>query len=315
MKKVLGILAVAALALVACTKDPTGGTDYTKPTLPAPPNADYHFTFIANSSDAQSGMKNPDGQTDKIKTITAPPGSTGVVVFEKAGAKDFEFSVVDPTRALKAGVEFWTKRISPIRQITVKSIFIPKSSGQEATLEVLVGDASVILTGLIVEEEPYTPYRQDVCRNWLVEETIIKVTGESIDKKLGAGVRFDGCNLSAISQTLVTDYNVKINTLGSEYDIRKIMIDPSGKFGIIFQGKEPYYGDYTLKGTSFSYNFTFYEDDDENNPILAGAATGKLTATNGYGRLEIKSDLKDNSGKKYSVDVILKMKSDKANEY
>jgi hypothetical protein len=83
------------------------------------------------------------------------------------------------------------------------------------------------------------------------------------------------------------------------------MIDPSGKFAIFFQGMDPYYGDYTLKGDSFSYSFTFY---DEDNPVIAGSARGRLSIAKGYGRMELNSDLKDNKGSAYSVNVILKLK-------
>ena len=316
MKKILGFMAVAALMIVGCGKDPNGsGSNYKNPLLSAPYNQKDHFHFIVDDADPQTGMQNPDGQQDKIKGVTFPPGSSGVAEFETAGPKPFDFSVEEPSKAAKltivSGTVFTVKKGLNVIKKFIISLGKPLKSGGEgegATLTVFVGDKAVTLLGTIVAEPEYTPYRQDVCRNWTIEETIVAVRGEDIPADLGVGKKFQKCDLSEISNYLV-EKGVKIKALGQDYNVNKIMIDPSGKFGIFFQGKDPYYGDYTLKGTEFEYKFTYFEED---NPILAGTAKGKLTATNGYGRLQVKSDMKDNSGKAYSVDLIFKLKSDKA---
>lgn len=312
MKKILGIFAVAAMMFVACDKDSKGGkssdSDYSKPKLSAPANPNNNFTFQVNQAEPQTGMKNPDGADDCLLEIAFPPGSSGVANFENAGAREIQFSVEEPTRAglnkLKSGTVFhvtnWKKGISSFT-INIGDL---KSSGEEVTLTATINGSNILLKGTLLPEQEYTPFRQDVCRNWEIEETIVSVKGDEIPADLGVGRKFPGCKLDEISEHLV-DKGVKIETLGSEYNVSKIMISPSGKFAIFFSGKDPYYGDYTLKGTDFSYNFKIFEED---NPILAGTARGKLSVSNGFGRLEVNSDLKDNSGKSYSINVIFKMK-------
>ncbi len=299
MKKVIGILAVAMMALAACNKDQTGSTS-----IPAPTNPDNHFHFIADPSAPQNGMKNQAGEDDKLMTLTISPGRSGVIQYEKAGTKGFDFEVTRPTRAVsvQTGVKFAIKGLGPVKQVAVRDI--TTRSIVEATLEVTVGSQVVMITGTIVEEPPYTGLRQDLCRNWEIEETILAVKGDGISAELGVGKKFTGCKLEEISEYMV-EKGVKVETLGSDYNVAKIMIDPSGKFAIFFQGMDPYYGDYTLKGDSFSYSFTIY---DEDNPVIAGSARGRLSIAKGYGRMELNSDLKDNKGSAYSVNVILKLK-------
>ena len=313
MKKILGIMAVAAMMFIACDKESNGGKssdyNYKTPKMSAPSNPDNHFTFEVNQAQSQNGMKNPEGADDCLLTVTFPPGTSGVANFQNAGAKEIEFSVEDPSKAnakVKSGTVFYVRNWSnSVTKFTIQTLGL-KSAGQEATLVATVNGTDISLSGTIVDEPDYTPFRQDVCRNWTIKETIISVKGEEIPAEVGVGKKFDGCNLYAITDYLVKA-GVKIKTLGQEYTVTKIMIDPSGKFGLFFSGKDPYYGDYTLKGTDFKYEFKIY---DEDNPILAGTATGKLSIANSYGRLEVNSDLKDNSGKNYSTNIIFKMESE-----
>ena len=312
MKKILGIFAVAAMMLVACDKDSEGGKssdyNYSKPKLSAPANPNNNFTFVVDQAQSETGLKNPDGADDCLLTIAFPPGSSGVAEFENGGAKELQFSVEEPTKAdtkkIKSGTVFRVKNWKNGITSFMVSIGDLKSSEEKTALIAEVNGNEILLQGTILPEPAYTPFRQDVCRNWEIEETIISVKGDEIPADLGVGRKFTGCKLDEISKQLV-DKGVKINTLGSEYNVSKIMISPSGKFAIFFSGKDPYYGDYTLKGTDFSYNFKIFEED---NPILAGSARGKLSVSNGYGRLEVNADLKDNSGKSYSINIIFKMK-------
>ena len=266
--------------------------------LPNPANHKSHFSFSVNSSSSQDGMINPNGEVDKVQEITIPAGRTGVVVFAHSGPKALD--VNDVSHALTVGTVF--SPTSVFSKLEVMSI-----NNQNITLKVSVNGKTVTLPGVILPEPTYTPFRQDVCRNWEIEETFITV--KEISTAAGYSQRFTGCKLDVISTDLV-DKGVKIKTLSSEYNVSKIMISPSGKFAIFFSGKDPYYGDYTLKGTDFTYKFNYYEKD-EDNPLIAGEASGKLWVANGYGRLEVNSDLKDNSGKSYSINIIFKMTTEK----
>ncbi|MBR5699711.1 MAG: hypothetical protein IKX37_01305 [Bacteroidales bacterium] len=300
MKKILGMLSFAAMILVACEEENGGNTqdpadyNYTQPRLEAPANVENHFGLSVDQSKPQDGMKNPDGQAAKVTELYAPPGNTGTVQFNDGKApREFDYQV----SKVAAGTTLITDRV--FDKLEISSV-----DGNAAVLKATIGGKEVVLQGNLIEA-PYTPYRQDVCRTWEVETTfvIIKMNGKTVLD--GVGGRFKGCKLSEISKE-IADKNVKITPLSSDYDVRKVMIDPCGKFGIFFEGKDPYYGDYTLKGTEFSYDLQFYEED---NPVLSGKATGKLIATNGKGRLSFSADMKDNAGDKYTVDITLVMKT------
>lgn len=306
MKKILGMLSFAAMILVACEEENGGNTqdpadyNYTQPRLEAPANVENHFGMSVDQSKPQDGMKNPEGQVAKTTEVNVPPGNTGTVQFDdNKPPREFNYQV----SKVAAGTTLITDRV--FKQLELSTV-----DEGAVTMKVTLRDNKVVeLQGnLLPEAAPYTPYRQDVCRTWEVETTfvIIKMNGKTVLD--GVGGRFEGCKLSEISKEIV-EKGVKIKALSSDYDVRKVMIDPCGKFGIFFEGKEPYYGDYTLKGTEFSYELQFYEED---NPVLSGKATGKLIATNGKGRLSFSADMKDSAGDKYTVDITLVMTTAKA---
>ena len=304
MKRFLFLTAFAAVLCMSCIKHPVDPVpedesieyNYSEPKIETPANQLNHFSAYIDPALPQEGMKNPAGEADKIIDITLPPGLTGIVEFEKAGPQAIDFQYVGSK--VSAGVTFQTA--GALQSLTISGI-----DGDQISMCAKVDGADVNLNGTVRPEPEYSCYRQDVCRNWLIEETYLEVRGEGVSQQLGAGIRFEGCSLHAITEELNEKYGLKIDTLDPAYDIRKIMIDPSGKFGLIFQGAAPYYGDYTLKGTTMTYNLPHGEQ-----PQFAGTAFGKLTSTNGYGRLEIKADISENTGKKYYVGVIFKMKSD-----
>ncbi len=305
MKKILGILAVAALMAVACDQENHSGGDstdstYTTPKMPAPMNRDNNFGFSVNQSQAQDGMKNPAGNIDKVEEGTLPPGGTGVIVFKDAGPKEFSFTALDGK--VNAGASFLCSGV--FDQIDVISV-----SDGNAQLKFTQSGKAITLSAQVQGQAPSTAYVRDVCRNWVVEETKISIKVQGEANKLSPGGKFDGCKLSEISRELV-DQNVNIKVLSPDYDITKIMIAPSGDFAIFFAGRDPYFGKFTLNGTEFRYKFTYYEKDDD-NPVIAGEAQGKLWVANGKGRLNLKSDLKDDSGKGYSLDVTLVMTPEK----
>lgn len=304
MKRFLFLTAFAAVLCMSCIKHPVDPVpedesieyNYSEPKIEAPANQLNHFSAYIDPSLSQEGMKNPAGEADKIIDITLPPGLTGIVEFEKAGPQAIDFQYVGSK--ISAGVTFQTT--GAFQFLTITGI-----DGDQISMSAKVDGADVNLNGTVRPEPEYSCYRQDVCRNWLIEETFLEIRGEGVSQQLGAGLRFNGCSLSEITKEVSVKSGLNLDPLDPEYDIKKIMIDPSGKFGLIFQGAAPYYGDYTLKGTTMTYNLPHGEQ-----PQFAGTAFGKLTSTNGYGRLEIKADIKEDTGKKYSVGVIFKMKSE-----
>ena len=296
MKKILGMLAVAALLMVACDKENHGSqgdissSDYTTPRLPAPNNAENHFGMSVDQSRPQDGMKTPEGNPAKIAEINLPPGNTGSVSYnDNKAPRAFDYQV----SKVASGISF---QCNIFERIDITAI-----EGKTISLTVRQNGEEIALSGTLKDEPAYTAYRQDVCRTWAVEKTfiILKVDGRTVIN--GVGGQVDGCDLSEITRKLIEN-GVKIDALSSDYNVKKVMIDPCGKFGIFFYGADAYYGDYTLKGTDFSYKFTFC---DEDNPVIAGEATGKLIANNKDARLSITADMQDNSGKKYNVEVTL----------
>lgn len=307
MKKIIGILAVAATMFIACDKEQKQGGNpadynYDTPKLPAPQNQENHFGMTVNQAQAQDGMHNPDGVLAKVTEVNVPPGNTGTVEFDDGkGPREFNYTV----SKVAGGTSFLLDNV--FEKLEVVSV-----DGKNVSLVATLENLRIPLNGTLQTEPPYTPYIQDVCRDWEVVETILSVTGDGIAAELGVGKKFDGCALTEISHYLV-DKGVKIQPLSQGYDVKKILIDPAGKFSIFFWGADPYSGNFTLKGTSFSYDFKYFEDD---NPLLSGKAIGKLTVTNGFGRLEVKSEgLKDSSGKKYQVNAIFKLKTAEKQEY
>ena len=306
MKKILGLLSVAAMMLIACDEENGGnGQDpadynYSEPRVAAAPNQADHFGMSVDQTKPQDGMKTPEGQVEKTTEVNVPPGNSGTVQFtDGKPPREFNYTV----SKVAAGTTFITDKV--FKQLEISSV-----EDGSVVLKATMPDNKVVeLSGQFIPEPAYTPYRQDVCRTWVVEETLLAITvdGKSI---LGVGGKFNGCKLSKISEKL-SEKGVNVTVLPSDYDVTKIMIDPCGKFGIFFQGRDPYYGNYTLKGTEFTYDFTYYEGQGDDNPVIAGSATGKLWAINGYGRLNLKSDMADKSGKKYTVDITLKMKTAK----
>lgn len=307
MKKILSLLAFAAVLFVSCNKqqkpqseeEDLFDTSYSVARLDAPANLDYHFSMVVDPALPQEGMKNPSGEPDRVTEITLPPGLTGIVVFEKAGPKEINFTVVES----KVGVGILFQTTGAFQSLLVTGV-----GGDSISVTASVDGVDVPLTGKVqIDPEP-SPYRQDVCRNWIIEETILAVTGDNIPAELSVAKKFNNCNISEMVGFAI-EKGVNIEPVGTEYDVRVLMIDPCGKFGIFFEGKDPYYGDFTLKGDTFSYHFTQFDADD--NPYMAGTVTGQLRIVNNYGRLEINAVVNDSSGKYYSVSATFKMSPQK----
>ncbi len=308
MKKIIiSIFALAAVLVVSCDKQPQPAPDgdnpaeynYEKPKIAAPANLDTHFSMIVDPGLPQTGMKNTRGLFDKVKNITFPPGHTGIIEFEQDGPKEVPFKVVESTRAMTK-VEFQTSGI-------IQSISASWNDDNVITLEAKLGTVVVPLSGrLEVPASSFVAYVQDVCRNWDVVETIVRVTGDDVPADLGVSKTFTGCDLNKIVDYVI-DKGIKVDPVGSEYNIKKLMLDPSGKFGVFYEGRDPSYGVYKLQGNKFSYTIA-----NDQLKALAGEVTGKLSIINSFGRLELNATLHDVNGKHYAGEAILKLQPEVA---
>ena len=264
MKKILTLLSFAAILLIGCNKK-----DSSSPSLPSAPNKQNHATV--NFSEDNPDVTNPNGQQDKLNWATISSGSKGIAGF-KLYDDPVEFNYdIEETR-VSAGTRY---------HIDHFGVFEITSIGEDGSVtfkfypEGSSGDP-IVLSGTF-DSEPYAD--NDLCRDWTVEKTTIKVVGKSIS----AGREFDGCNLKEISSWL-RDKGLNIDEQPESRSITGLTLFENGGFAIFFKGEKPYYGDFTLGSDgSFSYNFTYMEDGD---PIIAGSAAGSFVlAKEGKGKL------------------------------
>lgn len=307
MKKIIfSLFAFAALLAVSCnnkqnpqTPDGDNPADYNyeKPKMAAPANLETHFSMLVDLKEPQLGMKNKKGQVDKVRSITFPPGYTGIIDFEQDGPKEVPFRVVESTRA-KTKVEFYVGDI-------FEAMDVLWDESNAITVEAKLGTVIVPLLGVL--EQPAVSviaYVQDVCRNWEVVETIISMTGDDVPANLAVSKTFVGCDLNAMIK-YVKEGGITVDPIGEGYNVKKLMLDPSGKFGVFYENRDPSYGEYKLNGNSFSYTI-----NNDQLKALAGEVSGIMNIVNGFGRLELNANLTDSKGKKYAANAILKLQTE-----
>ena len=290
MKKIFALLAFAALVFVGCNKN----DDKQNGQLPTPPNQENHFNVTVNGN---VPVNNPNGEEDQVKGLGVSSGKTAYVEFLSYGKAmaDYEMDsaskVVSGSSFHVAGVGTFT--INDISDGTATLSFVPEG-----------GSSITVSFGGTFVNEPYDG--NDICRDWKVDETIIKVTGDGISSELGMAKSFNGCNIHDISVYL-RDKGVKIDEQSSGYIVKRVVFFENGGFAILFNGEKPFYGPFSLgKSGEFTYDFTAEDASyDDGNPILSGKASGSFNLPgNGKGRLELNCVLKSKEGKAYSVNVI-----------
>jgi len=291
MKKFFSILAFVAILSVSCEKG--------EESVPFPKavNKDYHMTVILDAPYNQMPLPLPSGEQDCLLQLEFHSSSTGLAVFKESDPMPFEYSVQSvPSKAALVGT---TYQILDLGTLSVVSV-----DGQDIVLDANLENMQPISIRGQIQAESVVPSMADAYRGWKIQETWISVTGDGVSADLGIAKRFDGCNINVISK-YVRDKGVNIDVLSDSYNVKKLLLGENGKFAIIFDAEDPYYGDYELSTESFSYRFTHYNDDD---PIIAASANGKMSLLkNGKGRLELFGTLTEKSGKKYNVSVVFFM--------
>ena len=289
MKKIFALFAVAALVLVGCNKN-----DDKKGELPTPPNKENHFSVTV---DGNVTAPNPDGQTDQVTELGVSSGKTAYVNYLGYGKAlaDYEMApgskVAEGSRFVVAGVGTFVIVQIVDNSATIK--FIPEGNPSD----------EITFIGTL-EDEPYAD--SDLCRDWKIDETILKVTGDDIDSDLAYAKTFQGCSIHEISMYL-REKKVNVDPQPESYTVTRIVLFENGEIAILFQGEKPYYGPFSIgKSGEFSYDFTAADASfDEDNPILSGRGTGSFTLPgNGKGRLELNCSLKSKDDKAYEVNVI-----------
>lgn len=114
----------------------------------------------------------------------------------------------------------------------------------------------------------------NLCRNWKVKSTYVKIEGGKADNKVSLAKSFVGCDLHEIARTL------KENKIGlSDADVAKLAgynlteLNFIGNSTMImnFDGPESYYGTWNLSG----YIVTWEMNDS--NALLSAKATGTVS--------------------------------------
>lgn len=294
MKKFIGILAFAAIAFIGCTEK--DGSEST--TLPTPPAQEDHATIGFQESPV---LPSPSGDetTDNLHSLTISSGGHGIAEFQEAGPVGFQLD--NPTRAPRLGGKFFIKNVGEFTLLDIedRTLVLPPK-GSIPNLFAKIGFKSAKggdereFYGYLLDE----PYAGCVlCRDWSVDEIFLSLDGDR------AGKTFKGCNINEISKYLI-EKGVKIVEQPASYTVDKILLAESGKFGILFTGEKPYFGNFTLADNGeFSYSLESWNEDD---PIIAGTATGSFTVVKGRkGRLALNASLTGSDGKPYKIEMVL----------
>ena len=307
MKKLLYFLAAASVMLVACDK--TEKTNYTAQ-LNEPEGRVDHATLLFDKSDAPTVTNPVTAEQDKLEGITftsgtADPekgygdgstGNTGMMMLENGGPVGMVFSVNAAVSKVRANTVYAVSGVGAFSLESVDgkkvSVGFTDPSGAKSTLK-----------ATLAEEPKQTSVMKDACRVWNVVETTVSVKEGTAVPVAGT---YTGCNLYGIVASL-RDKGVNIKSIGQGYEVMRVIFTEAGNFSILFAAEPAFYGDYKFSGTKFTYDFDYYEDC----PVIAEEASGDFSVVNGFGRLELNATLKDNAGKSYEVQTILKLQEEK----
>lgn len=289
MKKIVSLLALAAILLVGCDKSKKneGGT------LPPPINKDVHTSIIFETTNPP--VINPSGEPDHLEKASISSDHTIVAAFHSYGMVECDYSL--QTRAVAVGTKYIVSEVG--------SFEIASVSGNDVEVKFrpeIEGLPELTLKGHFASERFADC---TFCRDWTIEETTISAKGAKISSDLAVGKVFKGCSIREISQYLI-EKGVKIEEQPSSRDIRGISLFEDGGFAILFKGEKPYYGEFDLgDNNKFEYEFEFYEEDD---PVIAGSAVGSFIIANGKGKLNVTGTCYDKDGSSYEVSIIFILK-------
>ncbi|MBR5056797.1 MAG: hypothetical protein IKX03_06340 [Bacteroidales bacterium] len=119
-----------------------------------------------------------------------------------------------------------------------------------------------------------SPAAANLCRNWKVKSTFVKLEGGKADQKVSVSKSFVGCDLHEIARTL------KENKIGiSDADVAKLAgyhlteLNFIGNSTMImnFDGPESYYGSWILSGNTITWEI------NNSNALLSAKATGTIS--------------------------------------
>lgn len=294
MKKFIGILAFAAIALLGCDKK----NDAESFSLPQPPAIQDHATIIFEIEEEDEAPEVPspaNDDTDLLKDIVISSSGDGVAFFFASGPVRFQLD--NQTRAPRIGGKFKINRVGEFSIIEVEEFAYPPKGGLSAYASVKIGFKSarggeeLVFNGYLLEE-PYAD--NQLCRSWTVDEILLSLDGASAAKT------FKGCNLGEISSYL-RDKGIKVKQMSETLAVDKMILAESGKFAILLTEGEPYYGDFDLSDNgAFSYNLMYTSD-----PVIAEEASGSIAVVKGGKvRLALNAELKDSDKKPYKIEII-----------
>ena len=288
MKKITSILAVAVMMLVACNK---GGNDNPVP-LPPAPNNDFQLSLRVNQV-VPAVIPALGGEPVRIDFPASKTGFAEVEDGLTSRLVPFEFESF--SSKVEVGTTYVLKGIGKFVVTAVDGNMVTMDFIPEGSTTVYA-----VLKGTVIPAQgSFGP--SDGRRGWTIAETWLSVSGDGVSEDLKVAKKFKGFSAKEICQ-YVSDKGVKIDMskVDEKWDVKKFVLTETGKFVIVFAGKEPYYGDFTISEGTFSYNFTYYDEDD---PIVSGKASGSFSVLpSGKARLEILGSAKtDKAGKQYQA--------------
>ena len=298
MKKITGILAVAAMMLVACNKKNDQPV-----VIPEAPNEDFQLSVQVTESTPQI----IPGFGGKLLELDLPASKTGFAEVSNGAQNSivtFEFEA--HATKVEVGTTYVLKGIGTFVVTAVEGNNITMTFTPEGSTTVYATIKGIILPG----KNPSIPSK--AFRGWTIAETWISVSGKGISNELSAIKKFEGFSALTICKYVSgKGVNIDMSKVDEGWDVEKIILTASGKIIIYFKGKDPYYGDFTVSEGAFKYIFTYYDEDD---PILSAEATGSFgVLTNGQARLEVNGSVKtDKAGKTYQAKGIFFLDPEKA---
>lgn len=116
-------------------------------------------------------------------------------------------------------------------------------------------------------------FADNLCRTWKPKETLIQVMGDEVPTSLGVGRVFPGCDPAVVAAYL-KDNGLEVTEDFSGYKVLTISLTAKGTIKVVFEGVEPFVGEWdpNLATGDFSYDF---DEEDYSYEVISEYGTGK----------------------------------------
>ena len=285
MKKILTLVAFAALLMTACNKQPQNNNDLSEPV-----NKVNHASLTVPA--ATAGVA--EGKVPFSIELTS--GGEFVLGFKVPGESDSYVSgkyTYTPTKAAPGTYDFGKYGKLVITNTDGTSWPIEYKAPEGTTYPATATAAPDTFTGTMAN---------DLCRIWVPKKIIVTATGEGLSADAAKGITLNSADIKEIAAKL-NSFGIKIDaTKYEQFSIQSISYTESGK--LLFNFKDyaiaPLVGNFKItegKEENLDYDFTVSYLD---NPVFAAKGNGTVTVANNMMTLYTKSVVTYNS-KNYNV--------------